>query len=300
MARSKPSEEMRPANDSRSLVPAVQRAARVLSLLLEETDGATLSAIAKGAELSISTASNLLRTMAEEGVLAYDADTRRYNLGPRLVVYGAAATARTPPLVLARPHMNRIADETGLASLCIQRLPDGEFIAVQKTESRRDIKVTIEVGERFPYDSPLLSRLWNAWRPDHSIAPTRAFTGTTLTDTDEVNRAMEGVRQQGIVAVYGEYISNLNVVGVPVFGADAMPCLGITVLGMGHDLQPGQVERLRPSLVAAARDITLSSGGRLPPDYPEPFQPVTGHLPHDLDPAGDPEGGGGMPRPEPT
>ena len=50
-------------------------------VLVERIDGATLGEIARDAELSPSTASNLLHTMAAEALVHFDPATRRYNLG---------------------------------------------------------------------------------------------------------------------------------------------------------------------------------------------------------------------------
>jgi DNA-binding IclR family transcriptional regulator len=251
-------------------VPAISRAVRLVSVLLETPDGATLSTLAARAAVSKSTAFNLVRTMTAEGLLTFDGSTRRYNLGPRLIEFGAVAVGRTPTLLRARTEMERVAQRTGLACLAIQRAPEGHFLAVDKIESRKDIKVTIEVGERFPHDSPLLSRIWHAWgNGDGDAVDARGrYTDATVVDPEQVEAAEQRVREQGFGAVYGEYIENLNVVGIPVFDRDARPTLIVAVLGIGSELGPEHVRSLAPTLVAAGREVTLESGGRLPATYP--------------------------------
>lgn len=255
------------------LVPAVVRAVRVLTVLVERIDGATLSEIARDAELSPSTASNLLHTMAAEALVRFDPATRKYNLGSQLLIFGSVAASRTAPLAEAIPHMNRIAADTGLACLAILRTRDGEFLAVEKVESRRSVKVTIEVGERFPTDSPALNRLWSAWTPGANVPPTKAYTQKTLTNRTDIMRAEKATRARGYASVHGEYIANLNVVGVPVFGRDQLPVLGIMVLGMGDDLSADKVERIAELLIAVARQVTIDSGGVVPDDYPPAPRP---------------------------
>ena len=251
------------------LVPAISRATAALSVLLDMPDGATLSDIAKRAGLSKSTASNLLRTMVAEELLVQDPETRRVQLGPLLVELGAVAIGRTVPVAEARRFMTRLAESTGLACLAIQRMTDGHFLAVEKIESRQNIKVTIELGERFPSDAPLLSRLWNAWSPDRQDGGERhAYTETTITEDAQLRAVEAEVRERGYASVLGEYIPGLNVVGFPVFGPGAAPRLLVTLLGMGDALDADTIEKLGPELRAAARQITISSGGRLPAQYP--------------------------------
>ncbi|WP_433453932.1 IclR family transcriptional regulator [Streptomyces sp. CA-142005] len=237
------------------LVPAVSRTVRVLDHLVRHADGATVTELAKSCGLAKSTASNLIRTMVSEGLIEYSSDTRRYNLGPLLVEYGVAAVTRTTPVAEARPFMERLAERTELACLAISPMPDGHFTAIAKIESRKDIKITIEIGSRFDRDAPLLSRLIDAWRD-----------GVPAADDDS---RREEVRSRGFGVVFGEYAPELNVMGFPVFDRDGQPCLVISLLGMGTDLTPQDIDELAPYLVTAARAITVRSGGRVPADYPE-------------------------------
>jgi|1186.fasta_scaffold70378_3 DNA-binding IclR family transcriptional regulator len=259
-------------------VPAVSRAVRILTVLGQNPAGATLSEITKEAKLSKSTTANLLRTMVLEGLLVQEADGRRFGFGPRLMELGTLAAGRARPLVAARPYMASLSEETGLACLAIKRMDDGRFLAVEKIESRKDIKVTINQGERFPEDSPLLSRVWDAWSaPAHASHPKR-YTDATLTRADDMRKAREAIREQGFGSVRGEYIANLNVVGFPVFGADAQPQLLIALLGIGDDLAAEHVSQLAPELVRAARAVTAASGGILPEGYPGQGQPTESPL----------------------
>jgi DNA-binding IclR family transcriptional regulator len=238
------------------LVPAVSRAVRVLDTLARRAGGATLTELADRCGLAKSTASNLLRTMVSEGLISYDLENRRYNLGPLLVEYGIAAVTRTTPVTEARPYMEQLAERTQLACLAIQPMPDGHFTAIAKIESRKDIKITIEVGSRFGRNSPLLSRLADAWHDG-----TSAVSGQGAPDREEI-------RARGFAAVFGEYRPELNVMGFPVFDRDGYPCLLITLLGIGADLTPHDVDEMAQYLVTAARSITTRSGGRVPADYP--------------------------------
>jgi DNA-binding IclR family transcriptional regulator len=240
------------------LVPAVTRATRVLEALVRTPHGASLTELAERCSLAKSTASNLLRTMVAESLVSYDPQTRRYNLGPLLVEFGVAAITRTTAVTEARPFMERLAERTQLACLAIQPMPDGHFTAIAKIESRKDIKITIEVGSQFSRDAPLLARLAGAWAAPGSVqakmAPARAV--------------VDQIRAKGYDVAWGEYRPELNVVGFPVFDRDSHPCLFIALLAMGTDLTVENVEQMSGYLVEAANSITTSSGGVVPANYP--------------------------------
>jgi DNA-binding IclR family transcriptional regulator len=243
-------------------VPAVTRATRVLEALVRSRSGASLTELAEQCSFAKSTASNLLQTMVAEGLVSYDPETRRYNLGPLLVEFGVAAITRTTAVTEARPFMERLAERTGLACLAIQPMPDGHFIAIAKIESRKDIKVTIEVGERFDQTAPLVSRLAAAWAaPNAAVAPATGVGG------------LAQIRARGHDAAFGEYRPELNVVGFPVFDRDGHPCLFIMWVGMGRDLTVGAVDEMSDYLVEAATSITTRSGGTVPDGYPKVGHP---------------------------
>ena len=169
----------------------------MLEALVRTRSGASLTELAERCSLAKSTASNLLRTMVVEGLVSYDPETRRYNLGPILVEFGVAAITRTTAVTEARPFMERLAEQTGLACLAIQPMPDGHFVAIAKIESRKDIKVTIEVGERFDQTAPLVDRLAAAWPGPN--AATASATGA---------RRLAQIRARGHDAAFGETAHN--------------------------------------------------------------------------------------------
>lgn len=238
------------------LVPAVTRATRVLEALVRNRDGASLTELAVRCSMAKSTASNLLRTMVAEGLVSYDPRTRQYNLGPLLVEFGVAAITRTSAVIEARPFMERLAEKTELACLAIQPTRGGHFTAIAKIESRKDIKITIEVGAQFGRTAPLLSRLAGAWGP------------ADLAESDADQGVLGQIRKQGYAVAWGEFRPELNVVGFPVFDRDARPCLFITLLGMGSDLEVDDIDQMGEYLVEAANSITSSSGGNVPAGYP--------------------------------
>ena len=88
----------------------MERALRLLSAVAQ--DGGTLSQLARAAELSPSTASRLLATLASQELVRRD-EHGHYHAGARLRQLAAASLRADPLHELAGPHLTALAAETG-------------------------------------------------------------------------------------------------------------------------------------------------------------------------------------------
>jgi DNA-binding IclR family transcriptional regulator len=93
--------------------PATRTVQRALALLAAVTEaGGTLSELARAVELSPSTASRLLATLARHEFVRRD-ESGRYAAGARLRQLAAATLREDPLYELAGPHLEDLATETG-------------------------------------------------------------------------------------------------------------------------------------------------------------------------------------------
>jgi len=88
----------------------VERALTLLTAVAEE--GGSLSQLARAADLSPSTASRLLATLAAQELVRRD-EHGHYHAGSRLRALAAASLRRDPLYELAGPHLSALAAETG-------------------------------------------------------------------------------------------------------------------------------------------------------------------------------------------
>ena len=92
------------------LVPAVDRALRILELLKMEGREMTLMEIAKATGWHKSSVHKLLVTMNHHGVLERDPLTRRYYIGITMAEYGRIALNNLDIRVTAKPFLKELMD----------------------------------------------------------------------------------------------------------------------------------------------------------------------------------------------
>jgi urocanate hydratase len=93
-------------------VRAVQRAFDLLGLLSAAHPTATLSDLARGSSLPVSTAARLLATLERTGFVRRDGENR-YAPGTRLVQLGLSAVRSLTIYELAEPHLRRLSEASG-------------------------------------------------------------------------------------------------------------------------------------------------------------------------------------------
>lgn len=251
-------------------VPAVANAARILQYLQQTPKGARLRDIATALAMNKSTGHNILKTMEDFSLVAYDQQTRLYRLGISLLTLGAAAAGGMDTLRIARTAIEGLVEEIRFTVLIGQLLASWEVVVVDKVETPMDIKVTAAVGERFPISAAAFGKCFLAWRPEEEAERVLrecglpAYTKSATTDVKQFMAELAEVRRLGYSRSVSEYYANSNAVAAPVFNADGNIAFALCALASTADLTEESVPAYGLRLKATADAITLSIGGRSP------------------------------------
>ncbi len=235
-----PHSKRNPEKPLASPVPAVERTIAILRLLENSSDPAscTVSGISRALGMNKSTCSNTLRTLESHGFIEYDTTSRTYWLGAGLIGLSVKARHRTFPSVGAT-HMQALVRKTGFTCVAFEQLPNGEFVIVDKVDSQKDIKITIDVGQHFPPAAPVFARIALAWSSPAEVESFIAqnnlqrFTRTTKTDPDGLRADLRQIRRDGYSISVGEYYLANTAIAAPVFSApgkvEATMCLVVPI-----------------------------------------------------------------------
>src|SRR5437773_9563750 len=121
--------------------PAVQsvgRAIRILEHLADEAGELTLSELGRRLGVQRATASRLVSTLAEHGLVERSAATDRYRLGFGLVRLAGAAVARLDLVQQSRPVLEGIAERTG-ETVNLAVLSGGQVMHVDQVSGSRSV-----------------------------------------------------------------------------------------------------------------------------------------------------------------
>lgn len=250
-------------------INGTEAAARVADVLLLFTDGPEslgVSAIARQLGLSKAVVHRILRTLTDRGLLAADPVSRGYRLGPASAALGARALRESKLRTVAMPVLRELQRATDETTTISARVPDGR-VYLDQVESAQEIKMTVEVGRRFPLHAASSSTCILAFLPPHEqeavlAGELAAMTSRTVTDVDALRARLAEVRAVGYAHSIGERQSGAASVAAPVFGFDGTVIGAISVCGPADRVDDAARERFAPLLCDAADRVSRALGWR--------------------------------------
>ncbi len=248
------------------LVPAVDRAARILALMRQESRYFSISELAREMGLSKGTVRDILVTLQHHGLVERDEETRRYRLGYGLLELGAAVLARLDLRSIARPFLRQVVERTG-ETVFLGVLDGDRVMILDKEEAPGDLKITSPVGRRIPLTAGCFGKVFLAYlepRERRALLARRGlprFTDRTITDMGQYLDALAQVREQGFALDDEEYLDGVRAAGAPVFDLRGKVAGALAVVGLASRIDERKMREIVDEVVRAAHEVSLRLGG---------------------------------------
>jgi DNA-binding IclR family transcriptional regulator len=247
---------------SRRAVGSVARAVALLDALADSDGGLGVNELARRLNVNASTASRLLGTLQEAG-LVERAGGGPYRLGLKLVALSDRVLAQLDVRQQARPLLVRLVGETGETATL--SLPGAdEAITVDFVPSPSSVISMAFVGRPSVPHATAVGKVMLAFaaRADAAVAaPLKSFTERTITDPTALAAELETVRERGWAEAIGERESDLVAVAAPAFGRGGALAAILGVQGPASRLPVATRRALRAPLLEAAGELSRRLGG---------------------------------------
>jgi IclR family transcriptional regulator, acetate operon repressor len=213
----------------------IDRAAQLLTLVLEADEPRALSDLAGDAELPKSTASRLLSALERQGLVEQHGRRGSFEPGPVLRRYAT----RGQLTELAQPHLERLSELSGeTINLAVPGPLGVEHLA--QIESRHFLGTGDWVGRRVPYDCTAVGKVLVA------------FGGA---DAEIEENEIARVREQGYATAVDELELGLSGMAAPVLGAGGRAIAALSISGPTLRLGSKQIEDLYPTMIDEAQAL---------------------------------------------
>jgi DNA-binding IclR family transcriptional regulator len=246
-----------------------ESAARVADVLLAFTDDAQslgVSRLASELGLSKAVVHRILQTLVDKGLVVADPSTRGYGLGPAAAAFGARALRGSQLRRVAMPVLYELQRASGETSTVSALVPGGR-VYLDQVESAREIKMTVELGRRFPLHAGSSSTCILAF-----LSPTlqesvfaddlEPLTAKTIVAQRSLKAKLADIRRNGYAFSEGERQEGAASCAAPIFRFDGSVTGAVSVCGPVNRFDTAARQRLVPRLTEAADRVSRALGWR--------------------------------------
>jgi DNA-binding IclR family transcriptional regulator len=269
----RPDAERRIGEGRATTTDGTESSARVADVLLQFLGGSPslgVSAIARELGLSKAVVHRILRSLVDRGLLEVDPETRAYGLGPAAVALGARALRDTKLRPVALPELRELQQRTGETTTISARVPDGR-VYLDQVVSEKEIRMTVELGRRFPLHAGSTGRAIMAFLPVAEqeallVGDLAPLTPDTIVDAGKLRSVLRTVHATGIAESGGERQLGAASLAAPIFDLDGQPIGALSVCGPLSRFTEDVREQFAPLVARSADTVSRALGwqGGLP------------------------------------
>lgn len=259
-------------DSSAGSLQSLDRALMLLSTVARRTS-ATLSDLAREADIPTATTHRILTTLRDSRYVTFDEERQEWRIGIEAYRTGLSFLARTSVAEVGRPIMRRLMSETGeTANLAVPDMTEtgAEVVFIGQVETPNPIRAFFPPGTRTSmHASGTGKAILAALSPDaRARAFTRirweAYTGSTLATPELLAADLATVAARGWSHDREERHPGMSCIGAAIHDEQGHPCAGISVSGPTARFAPDRAWSLGAQVAQAAREITELSGGLWP------------------------------------
>jgi IclR family transcriptional regulator, acetate operon repressor len=250
-------------------VPAVLHAVRLLERISREwPDPVASGTLIEELELNRSTCYNILGTLQRAGWTASRGDRGGWSLGPRLLAMARVSDDWAGEIV--QQELDALSQRLGFIAFALQRHGPGEYAVTAKGDRGQGVRITVGIGDTFPFSAPAIMRAFCAWSEPAEVTRlvdrygVRAFTPETVTEPAGLRAVLAQVRERGYAVSVREYDLGQSGVSAPVFDARGQVAQVICSLAFASELNESSVDKAGELVRECGLRITERTGGITP------------------------------------
>lgn len=207
----------------------IVRCVRLIRLLAEIDTDISIKDAAEHLELPASTTHRLLRVLSQEGMVSKDPRTSRYRAGLDLERLGSLLAFKNGFRDIARPYLQRVADQCEEACMFVAYLPATQQVSVMAAvNSRHPLRYEIELYVPHSVVWGATGRSIYAFLPEEeqrSIADRAGnspASGKPLPAWEELKPELDAIRDRGYAFTRGEKIKGAVGIGAPIYNGSGV------------------------------------------------------------------------------
>jgi IclR family KDG regulon transcriptional repressor len=247
------------------IIDIIDVALDVVDYLNDHSHYYRVSEIAQDINVNRTRVFRILKTLEARGFVDYDSYSKGYRLGIKFLHIGENVRERLDLRREAEPFLVELARQTGdSAHLLI--LQGDRAVTIDRRQGKNRLQVASPIGQNLPLYVGASPKILLAYLPDaereriiQSIK-FESFTKNTITNSNELRRCLERIRQQGYAIDEQDYESDVYAVGAPVMDDKGSVVAGVTITTPGSRYSSKRRTELIALVVEAGNQLSKKLG----------------------------------------
>lgn len=244
---------------------STERVMRVLDAFVEGNPSLRLTDLSERCEIAKSQLLKIASTLEAGAYLQRDPETKRYRLGTKLFHLGMAVHHSMDLRRIARPHLQRLVEETQETARLIVPHPSGP-VCIDLVESPKGIRVFAELGAKMPWNAGTSPKVILAYLPADEREriltrhPFKRYTARTVVDADRLRREVLSIQGRDYYYCDGDLDEDAFGVSAPIFDHTHRIVGAVNVSGPSSRVSKTEVDRFIQLVRAAGAAISGELG----------------------------------------
>ncbi|HLN46732.1 MAG TPA: IclR family transcriptional regulator [Magnetospirillaceae bacterium] len=248
-----------------ALVPAVDKAFRLLTALSESAEPLGVSQLSRTLGLGKSTVHGLVTTLERLGIIESPVGAKRYRLGPGLFALASRSAGQRDLRDIARPALERLAAVTEQTSFL--GVPAEDHVTIlDLIHGRPTMSISAPIGSAIPLLAGAVGKAvvsaWDDQRRAEFFGEGKlpAFTANTIRDVSHYMEAVKAAADDGAAIDIDEYVDGMRAAAAPIFGPDRQLVAVIWVAGFSRHVDRERLAEMAKEVAKEAADISRLLG----------------------------------------
>lgn len=249
-------------------INSVDKAITILNCFTAENSVLGVGEISAETGYTPSTVSRLLSTMEKRGVVERAGNSRKYQLGYRIYLWGVFSQSHNTLPMFAKPVMERLRDKCG-EEVSLYVVSGYHRICIERVPSKHAIAMSGFIGAKLPLHTGASGQVLLAYLPiekrneffkKQSLV---RFTKHTIIDRDELEIRLNKIREQGYAISTEEREPGAYSIVAPVWDTKDHIAASLSISGPLYRLSDHQLELNIKEILSAGDRISKKMAHRL-------------------------------------
>lgn len=252
-------------NKKKYSVPAIENSIAILQVLSRNKyKESTLTEVSEITSLNLSTCYRIMNSLERHAMVRYDHKTKRYTLGPYILVLGERAKENLDYLSIISNYLEGITAKTGLTSMLISRVGEDKTTIVSKVEGS-EYGVKVSIGRHFSIIDGAYGMCFLAYMSPEDRSyylktgdGLKSFTTTEIASMDEL---FFDIQKKGYHITYGEFIKGLTGISAPIINDLGEVEMVISLVGITAQFEKNEPDEIGKLIKDTADEISQKLKG---------------------------------------